>query len=316
VQREMVVLDRLSKRFGPVVAVEEVSFRVGSGEVLGFLGPNGAGKTTTMRMLTGFVPPTSGRASVLGFDVVASPLEVKRRIGYLPEGAPLYGDMTVQGFLRFVAEVRGFSGRERERRVAEAVERTALKEVLPQPIDTLSKGFKRRVGIAQAILHDPPVLVMDEPTDGLDPNQKYEVRRLIRDMAADKAIIISTHILEEVEAVCSRAVIIARGRVVADETPDALRRRSRWHNAVRITLDRQGVERLLEGVRGLAGVAAAEVIRETDGLAEVAVFARNGDDILGAVRARLEALASPVREVTVERGRLDEVFRELTTGRT
>ncbi len=315
-QREMVVLDRLSKRFGPVVAVEEVSFRVGSGEVLGFLGPNGAGKTTTMRMLTGFVPPTSGRASVLGFDVVASPLEVKRRIGYLPEGAPLYGDMTVQGFLRFVAEVRGFSGRERERRVAEAVERTALKEVLPQPIDTLSKGFKRRVGIAQAILHDPPVLVMDEPTDGLDPNQKYEVRRLIRDMAADKAIIISTHILEEVEAVCSRAVIIARGRVVADETPDALRRRSRWHNAVRITLDRQGVERLLEGVRGLAGVAAAEVIRETDGLAEVAVFARNGDDILGAVRARLEALASPVREVTVERGRLDEVFRELTTGRT
>ena len=315
-QREMVVLDRLSKRFGPVVAVEEVSFRVGSGEVLGFLGPNGAGKTTTMRMLTGFVPPTSGRASVLGFDVVASPLEVKRRIGYLPEGAPLYGDMTVQGFLRFVAEVRGFSGRERQLRVAEAVERTALKEVLPQPIDTLSKGFKRRVGIAQAILHDPPVLVMDEPTDGLDPNQKYEVRRLIRDMAADKAIIISTHILEEVEAVCSRAVIIARGRVVADETPDALRRRSRWHNAVRITLDRQGVERLLEGVRGLAGVAAAEVIRETDGLAEVAVFARNGDDILGAVRARLEALASPVREVTVERGRLDEVFRELTTGRT
>jgi len=309
----MVALERLSKHFGPVQAVRDVSFTVSRGEVLGFLGPNGAGKTTTMRMITGFVPPSSGTARVLGFEVTQAPLEVKRRVGYLPEGAPLYGDMTVLGFLNFVAEVRGFSGRGRDRRVAAAVERTGLGEVLYQPIETLSKGYKRRVGIAQAILHDPPVLIMDEPTDGLDPNQKHEVRRLIADMAPEKAIIVSTHILEEVDAVCTRAIIIARGRIVADETPDALRRRSRWHNAVRVALDRDRARELLDELARLAGIRSAELLREQDGIAEIALFPDNGAEILNPVRAFLEARDAGVREVVVERGRLDEVFRQLTT---
>ena len=309
----MVVLDRLSKHFGPVQAVREVSFTVSRGEVLGFLGPNGAGKTTTMRMITGFVPPSSGTARVLGFEVTEAPLEVKRRVGYLPEGAPLYGDMTVLGFLNFVAEVRGFTGGARDRRVAAAVERTALGEVLYQPIETLSKGYKRRVGIAQAILHDPPVLIMDEPTDGLDPNQKHEVRRLISEMAPEKAIIVSTHILEEVDAVCTRAIIIARGRIVADETPDALRRRSRWHNAVRISIARDRARELVEDLGALGGVHSAELLQERDGIAEIAVFPENGAEILGPVRAFLEARGAPVEELVIERGRLDEVFRRLTT---
>ena len=234
---EMVRLDRLAKRFGPVHAVDGVSFAVARGEVLGFLGPNGAGKSTTMRMLTGFITPTAGTAQVMGFDVVRQPIEVKRQIGYLPEGAPLYGDMTVLDFLRFVARMRGLAGDDGRRRIDAAIGRTQLEEVAHRPIETLSKGFKRRVGIAQAIMHDPPVLILDEPTDGLDPNQKHGVRQLIAEMAGDKAIVISTHILEEVEAVCTRAVIIARGRVVADAEPLELKRRSRHHNAVRLTMN-------------------------------------------------------------------------------
>ena len=233
---QMIQLDRLAKRFGPVQAVDGVSFVVDRGEVLGFLGPNGAGKSTTMRMLTGYLPPSAGTASVMGFDVVQAPIEAKRQIGYLPEGAPLYGDMTVLAFLRFVAEMRGLRGAAGKRGMETAIARTELAEVLHRPIETLSKGFKRRVGLAQAIMHDPPVLILDEPTDGLDPNQKHGVRRLIADMARDKAIVISTHILEEVEAICTRVVIIARGRVVADARPDELKRRSRLHGAVRITL--------------------------------------------------------------------------------
>ena len=221
----MIECRHLAKRFGPLVAVEDVSLDVQRGEVLGFLGPNGAGKSTTMKMVTGFLPPTSGTAIVCGADVTREPIRAKRHIGYLPEGAPAYPDMTPGGFLRFIARIRGFSGQEAERRIALAVERTTLGEVIEQPIETLSKGFKRRVGLAQAILHDPPVLVLDEPTDGLDPNQKHEVRRLIGHMAEDKAIIISTHILEEVDAVCTRAIVIAGGRVVADETPAELQRR-------------------------------------------------------------------------------------------
>jgi ABC-2 type transport system ATP-binding protein len=201
-----------------------VSFGLARGEVLGFLGPNGAGKSTTMRMLTGFIPPSGGTAQVMGFDVVERPIEAKRRLGYLPEGAPLYGDMTPAGLLRFVAAMRGLHGREAARLTEAAVERTQLAEVMHRPIETLSKGFKRRVGLAQAILHDPPVLVLDEPTDGLDPNQKHEVRALIRRMAPEKAIVISTHILEEVGAVCTRAIIIARGKVVVDAAPSVLER--------------------------------------------------------------------------------------------
>jgi|YNPMSStandDraft_1061717.scaffolds.fasta_scaffold12600_2 ABC-2 type transport system ATP-binding protein len=218
----LIEIERLSKHFGRFVAVDEVSFQVAKGEVLGFLGPNGAGKTTTMRMLAGFMAPTSGTARICGWDVQERPVEAKRHLGYLPEGAPTYPEMTVEGFLSFCARVRGYTGRALARRVEEAIALTELAGVRLQPVETLSKGFKRRVGLAQALLHDPPVLVLDEPTDGLDPNQKHEVRQLIRRMAPEKAIVISTHILEEVSAVCTRAIIIARGRIVADDTPAGL----------------------------------------------------------------------------------------------
>jgi ABC-2 type transport system ATP-binding protein len=219
----LIEIERLTKRFGSFTAVDDVSFTVDRGEVVGFLGPNGAGKSTTMKMLAGFVTPSAGTARVCGHDVVDEPVAVKRCLGYLPEGAPTYPEMTVAGFLGFVARVRGYRGGEARDRVARAMRLTTLEGVRLQPIETLSKGFKRRVGLAQALLHDPPALVMDEPTDGLDPNQKHEVRELIRSMAPEKAIVISTHILEEVDAVCTRAVIIARGRVVVDATPRELR---------------------------------------------------------------------------------------------
>ena len=217
----MIEIQHLVKRFGPFTAVDDVSFAVSRGEVLGFLGPNGAGKSTTMKMITGFLTPTSGRVRVCDFDVIEAPLQAKQQLGYLPEGAPAYPDMTPAGFLDFIADVRGLSGAKRRQHIDVVVERIGLEAVMDQPIETLSKGFKRRVGLAQAILHDPPVLILDEPTDGLDPNQKHEVRELIREMARDKAIVISTHILEEVEAVCTRATIIARGRLLAEGRPAA-----------------------------------------------------------------------------------------------
>ncbi len=213
-------IDNLTRKFGPFTAVAGVNFKVEQGEVLGFLGPNGAGKSTTMKMITGFLAPTSGTVRVGGFDVTVSPIAAKRQIGYMPEGAPSYADMTPRGFLNFIAEVRGIDGKARRQRIADVIEKAALQSVLDQPIDTLSKGYKCRVGLAQAILHDPPILILDEPTDGLDPNQKHDVRELIHDMAKTKAIIISTHILEEVEAVCSRALIIARGRILAEGRPE------------------------------------------------------------------------------------------------
>tara|TARA_B100000315_G_scaffold260888_1_gene326882 strand:- start:11499 stop:12233 length:735 start_codon:yes stop_codon:yes gene_type:complete len=222
----MISIDGLTKDFGPLRAVDNISFDVKKGEVLGFLGPNGAGKSTTMKMVTGYLPITHGKAAVCGFDVEIHPLEAKTKIGYLPEGAPLYGDMTAASFLNFIAEIRGLSGEAKQKQVAYAIEKLQLRPVMNQPIDTLSKGFKRRVGFAQAILHDPDVLILDEPTDGLDPNQKHQVRELIKEMAADKAIVISTHILEEVEAVCTRAVIIAEGKIVFDNSPAKLKEQS------------------------------------------------------------------------------------------
>jgi len=311
---EMVRLDRLAKRFGPVRAVEGVSFRLERGEVLGFLGPNGAGKSTTMRMLTGFIPPSGGTATVMGHDVVRRPIEAKRHLGYLPEGAPLYGDMTPSGLLAFCAAMRGIHGRECERLVGAAVERTQLAEVLHRPIETLSKGFKRRVGLATAILHDPPVLVLDEPTDGLDPNQKHEVRRLIGEMAEDKAIIISTHILEEVDAVCTRAVVIARGRVVADARPDELKRRSRYHNAVRITLNANAAPQLEQRLRHIDGVAAVETAGKVNGVATLLVVPRDGQDLAHPVGEAVRRQNVVVDEMLVEQGHLDDVFRELTLG--
>lgn len=222
----MIEINHLTKRYGALTAVDDITFSVQPGQVLGFLGPNGAGKSTTMKMITGFLAPTAGTIQVCGHDVGSAPLAAKASMGYLPEGAPAYAEMTVRGFLNFVADVRGLEGERRRMRLDDVIARLALGSVLEQMIETLSKGFKRRVGLAQALLHDPPVLILDEPTDGLDPNQKHEVRALINAMSKDKIIVISTHILEEVDAVCNRAIIIANGRILADDTPQALAARS------------------------------------------------------------------------------------------
>ncbi len=222
----MIEIRNLSKRYGPLKAVDDISFDVQAGEVLGFLGPNGAGKSTTMKMITGFLAPTSGSVRVCGHDVTSAPLAAKSCMGYLPEGAPSYGEMSVRTFLDFIADVRGLSGERRRSRLDDVIARLGLQSVLEQVIETLSKGYRRRVGLAQALVHDPQVLILDEPTDGLDPNQKHEVRELISAMSKDKIIVISTHILEEVDAVCNRAIIIAAGRILADETPKALARRA------------------------------------------------------------------------------------------
>lgn len=222
----MIEIENLVKKFGPLTAVNDISFTVEPGQVLGFLGPNGAGKSTTMKMITGFLAPTSGDIRVCGHKVEGDSLKAKREIGYLPEGAPSYGEMTAIQFLQFIADVRGLKGTSRRERIDTVISQLHLQQVVNRPIETLSKGFKRRVGLSQAILHDPQVLILDEPTDGLDPNQKYEVRELIKGMAKDKIVVISTHILEEVDAVCSQAIIIANGKVVANETPKALISRS------------------------------------------------------------------------------------------
>jgi ABC-2 type transport system ATP-binding protein len=308
---EMIAIRNLTKRFGAIAAVDDVSFTVRRGEVLGFLGPNGAGKSTTMKMLAGFLAPTSGSAAVCGFDVQERPIEAKSQLGYLPEGAPAYPDMTPRGFLGFVAAIRGFDGAERAKRIDSAVERANLQDVLEQPIDTLSKGFKRRVGLAQALLHDPKVLVLDEPTDGLDPNQKYEVRRLIEAMAADKAIVVSTHILEEVEAACTRVIIIAGGRVVADGTPAELSARDPIHNAVLIRLDPAAVEAARRKLGGLAGVKSVETI---DGGAALLVHPADGRPLITEIGALVRSEPWRVSEISVAHGRLETVFRHITGG--
>ena len=309
----MIEAEGLEKRFGPVLAVDDVSLAVARGEVLGFLGPNGAGKSTTMKMIAGYLTPTRGTARLCGHDVLDDPLAVKQRLGYLPEGAPTYPDMTVTAFLDWVAAVRGFRGADRRARVERAIGLTSLHDVLYYPIEALSKGFKRRVGLAQALLHDPEVLILDEPTDGLDPNQKHEVRRLITAMAPEKAIIISTHILEEVEAICTRAVVIARGRVVADATPAELARRSRWHNGVTVVVGAEQGEVAATALRTLGMLAAVEVgVRGTDGLIALSALARDGMSVEGPVRTALASVGIAPREIFIERGRLDEVFRDLT----
>ena len=303
----MIEIKNLTKRYGDLLAVDSVSFTVGAGEVLGFLGPNGAGKSTTMKMIAGFLTPSNGSISVCGFDVEASPLEAKRCIGYLPEGAPAYGEMTPAGFLRFIADIHGIAPGTRDQRIRDVVVRLGLERVFEQPIETLSKGFKRRVGIAQAILHDPKVLVLDEPTDGLDPNQKHEVRTLIQGLAKDKIVIVSTHILEEVHAVCTRAIIIANGRIVADATPDELEARSRYHHAVTVRAD--DLEALKAALTGVAGVD--EVVIDNEDRV-VTAFPRKGQAIFAAISRVIQDRKLSVSEVLLERGRLDEVFRTIT----
>ena len=303
----MIETRELTKRYGDFTAVDAISFKVEPGQVLGFLGPNGAGKSTTMKMVAGFLAPTSGSAKVAGYDVETQPLEAKRVLGYLPEGAPSYGEMTVREFLEFIADVRGLSGERRDQRLDDAIARLHLERVLEQPIDTLSKGFKRRVGLAQAILHDPAVLILDEPTDGLDPNQKHEVRTLINAMARDKTIIVSTHLLEEVHAVCTRAIIIAAGRILADASPAELEARSRYHRAVSLTAE--NVHAAREALARVADVAAIEIDPQ-DG--RITAFPKPGRSIFVAVSEALTGQGVVVRELALEGGRLDEVFRTVT----
>ena len=255
----MVAVEGLSRRFGHLLAVDGISLTVDRGEVLGILGPNGSGKSTTMKMVTGFLAPSAGRVEVCGIDVAVDPVAAQRRLGYLPEGAPAYGDITTAAYLRFIADVRRLFGAAGRRAIEDVVERTNIAPVLHQPIETLSKGFKRRVGLAQALLHDPDVLILDEPTDGLDPNQKFEVRTLIREMSREKAIVISTHILEEVETVCSRALIISEGRIVADGTPEHFERGSRLFNAVSLSLPREHAAPVRAELEALPGVSTVEV---------------------------------------------------------
>ena len=308
----MLDIRNLYKNFGPLVAVDDVSFTVKQGEVLGFLGPNGAGKSTTMKMATGFLAPTSGTAIVCGHDIRTHPLAAKRQFGYLPEGAPAYPDMIVADFLHFVAHIRGYRGSEVRERTDHIVELVQLGDVYDQRIDTLSKGFRRRVGVAQALIHDPPVIILDEPTDGLDPNQKHAMRRIIAAMRPEKAIVISTHLLEEVEAVCSRAVIIAKGRLLADSTPAKLAARSRYHNAVRLRIASGSVAKIRADLDRLVDVEAVEAVTDDEEPGTLLVIAREGrpiaEDIAEMARARRWRLTS----MTVERGRLDDVFRAIT----
>lgn len=300
----------LRKQFGAFTAVDNISFDVNKGEVLGFLGPNGAGKSTTMKMITGFMSPTAGRILVDGLDVSEDPLEVKSRIGYLPEGAPAYGDMTTAGFLGFVANIRGYCGKEKTDRIHAAIDKVNLGSVYHKPIETLSKGFKRRVGLAQAILHDPLILIMDEPTDGLDPNQKHEVRELINAMSKDKAILVSTHILEEVNAICHRAAIIAQGRMVFDGKPQALQAMSLTHNAVRIIFsgDAPGVAKQRLGVID----NVSEVIYETE-TDSFMIVPQNGVSIVSQIAHVVRDEGWDIEELFVASGQLDEVFRSITS---
>jgi gliding motility-associated transport system ATP-binding protein len=309
----MIEIEGLTKKFGPIAAVAGIDLKVAKGEVLGFLGPNGAGKSTTMKMVTGFLAPDTGRVKVCGFDVEIDPISAQKTIGYLPEGAPAYGDMTPRQFLGFIAHVRGFTGADAKAKVQAVVGKTELDPVLDQPIDTLSKGFKRRVGLAQAILHDPPVLIMDEPTDGLDPNQKHAVRVLLKAMAPEKAIIISTHLLEEVEAICTRAVIIDRGRVVADGTPSQLLARSRHHNAVTLVLPANQADIAKNKLKTLSGIALVEQTTRADGLVELTAFPKSGALLIETVSALALSEKWDVKEMYAEPGRLDEVFRAITT---
>ncbi len=312
---DMLSIRNLTKRFGHILAVDDISFSVARGEVLGFLGPNGAGKTTTMRLISGFLAPTGGSIEVCGFEVSAAPLEAKRRIGYLPEGAAGYSDMTPAGYLGFVAGARGFRGAEKRRRIDRVVALVHLEPVLYQPIDTLSKGFRRRVALAQALLHDPEVLILDEPTDGLDPNQKHEARELISRLAPEKAIVISTHILEEVEAVCGRALIIANGRLIADGTPAELVARAHTHNAVYLTVATDEAPRLQAELGRLEGVSAVEAAAHDGGLAALRVIPRDRTrPILATVGQAMRDGNWPIHELRPELGSFDEVFRAITTG--
>ena len=311
----MIVVDALSKQFGQFQAVDEISFEVQRGEVVGFLGPNGAGKSTTMKMLTCYLPPTSGNAEVNGFSINSQTLQVQEQIGYLPESAPSYNEMQVEEFLSFIGEVRGYTGSELRRRVGRVLELTSLQEARKQIIDTLSTGFRQRTCLAQALIHDPPVLILDEPTDGLDPNQKHEVRELIRRMSEERTILVSTHILEEVEAVCTRALIISEGRLVGLGTPDELLSQSIYRNAITLSVSGVNAETLLEDLNGLEQVYSVERLEDMpNGAITVRIFPKDRESISSELEKFLKKKKMSIEQFFVERGRLDEVFRKLTLG--
>jgi ABC-2 type transport system ATP-binding protein len=306
----MITTKNLSKRYGDKLAVNDLTFSVAPGEVLGFLGANGAGKSTTMRMIAGFISPTAGQVSVCGHDIETAPVAAKSCMGYLPEGAPSYGEMTVSEFLDFVADVRGLTGERRRERRGVVIDRLGLAPVIDQVVETLSKGFRRRVGLAQALIHDPQVLILDEPTDGLDPNQKHEVRRLINELSKDKLVIVSTHILEEVHEVCTRAIIIANGRIVADETPTALESRSRYHHAVSLRFEK--AEELKDAVREISLLPEVTAVESNARELRLTAIPKSGANVLSAVSAVIVKYKWDVPELHLESGRLDEVFRSLT----
>ncbi len=315
----MIKVENLKKAFGAKYAVNGVSFAVERGEVLGFLGPNGAGKSTTMRMIMGFIPPTAGKVSVGGFDMAENPIPGKRLMGYLPENAPAYTDMTVHGFLSFAAELRGLAGDAKKTAVSRAVEMCFLESVLQQSVDTLSKGYRHRTSLAQALLHDPDILVLDEPTDGLDPNQKHEIRTLIRRMGKSKVIIFSTHILEEVEAVCSRAIIIDRGQIVANGTPQELKSKSEYAGAVTLTLRGAAASDVTGKLDALSAVKETKIIADDDGRLVLRCIAKKNhvNGIFSRVVAELAQREGwRLEELRVEEGRLDDVFRNITLSET
>src|SRR5437867_3898461 len=315
----MIRVQNLSKSFGPKLAVNGVSFTVERGEVLGFLGPNGAGKSTTMRMITGFIPPSAGTVRIGEFDMIEHPIQAKRLIGYLPENAPAYTDMTVYGFLNFAAELRALSGDAKKKAIQRVVEMCFLDSVLYQSVDTLSKGYRHRTCFAQSIIHDPDVLVLDEPTDGLDPNQKHEVRGLIKRMGEKKAIVFSTHILEEVEAACTRAIIIDRGQIVANGTPTELKQRSEVAGAVSLRVVGVAAETLKARLASVTGTRKATIVREDAASVWARAYPAEGSANGALARSVAEVTAKEgwkVEELHTEEGRLDEVFRSITWSET
>lgn len=309
----MIEAVQLCKSFSGRAVVHGLSFTVQPGEVVGFLGPNGAGKSTTMKMLTGFLAPDAGSVRLCGLDMACEPVRAQQLLGYLPEGAPCYVEMRVREFLVFIAKIRGYRGAELQQRVQQALDLLELNEVQHQLIDTLSKGFNRRVGLAQAVLHDPQVLILDEPTDGLDPNQKHQVRELIRRLAPGRTIIVSTHILEEVSAICSRVLLIARGELLADATPHQLQQQSRYWQAVTLRSNRQSLDTQLLDTQLLAGLPGVQTVESgLDGA--LTLVPEPGQVIFPAVSALVHQQGWELDEMTIEAGRLDEVFRRLTRG--
>ena len=308
----MIEVVEISRNFGRFQAVSNVSFQVQKSEVLGFLGPNGAGKSTTMKMLTGYLQPSSGDALICGHSVTKQSLKARAKIGYLPESAPSYGEMQVEEFLRFAGKVRGLTGGKLNSQIEKVLEDTSLQTVRKQLIETLSKGYRQRTCLAQSLLHDPPVLLLDEPTDGLDPNQKYEVRKLISQLKEDRTILVSTHILEEVEAICTRAIILSEGKIVGDGTPEELLSKSVYHNAINLKISVKPNQNVQQILLGIPSVERVEIQSSNHQTLSFVILAKQGQPILEEVKERLDQQNVKIVEMYVEKGRLDEVFRQMT----